>query len=206
MQSLSSLALTSLVTGLIFTTSIHAQEPTQTFDPSKTWAFNFGLEQVSFDKEQASSPDALIEDSALALNFEGEYFFSSHYSVSLGIAFLQYDDLASFNQDTTGGYKSSDASGMPIYGELGYKRFFGPNNKAYLTTRAGVSAILASERSISNCTNCYEEDIEIDGGFYGLVGLGMRLGNNWALGAHYKSYFTGDIENAVGVNVSYGYW
>ena len=67
--------------------------------------------------------------------------------------FLPYDDEGTFSQDTTGGYKSSDASGMPIYGELGYKRFFGPNNKAYLTTRAGVSAILASERSISNCTN-----------------------------------------------------
>lgn len=206
MKPTSSLALASLVSGLALISSAHAQETDTSQDLSGRWAFNIGLEQVSIDKEQAFSADAQIDDSALSLHFEGEYFFHSHYSVTLGLAFLQYDDLASFNQDTTGGNKSSDASAMPVYGELGYKRFFGPNDKVYLTTRAGVSVVLASERSISNCSNCYEEDIEIDGGFYGMLGAGMRLGQTWALGLHYKNYFSGDIENAVGLTISYGYW
>lgn len=206
MKSVSSLALTSLVSGLILATNVHAQESNDSFDPSGTWAFNFGVEQVSFDKEQAASPNARIDDSATGLILEGEYFFSSHYSATVGIEFLQYDDDASFTQNTTDGYKNSDASGMPIYGELGYKRFFGPGDRTYVTARAGMSIMLASDRSIANCSNCEEQDIEIDGGFYGMAGLGVRLGQNWALGAHYKSYFTGDIENAVGVSVSYGYW
>lgn len=204
MKSAYSLALTSLVSGVILATNVHAQESNDRFDPSGTWAFNFGVEQVSFDKEQAHQE--FIDDSATALNIEGEYFFRSHYSATFGLQFLPYDDEGTFSQDTTGGYKSSDASGMPIYGELGYKRFFGPNDKTYVTARAGMSVMVASERSISNCSNCYEEDIDIDGGFYGLLGAGVRLGQAWALGVHYKSYFTGDIENAVGVNVSYGYW
>ncbi|HSX84746.1 MAG TPA: outer membrane beta-barrel protein [Cellvibrio sp.] len=203
MRSVSSLVLTSLVSGLILATNVHAQESNGSFDPSGTWAFNFGVEQVSFDKEQAYQE--FIDDSATALNIEGEYFFRSHYSVTLGIQFLPYDDEGTFSQDTTGGYKSSDASGMPIYGELGYKRFFGPSEKTYVTARAGMSVMVASDRSISNCSNCYEEDIDIDGGFYGLLGAGVRLGQAWTLGVHYKSYFSGDIDNAVGIAVSYGY-
>ena len=204
MRSISSLALTSLVTSLIFTTNAYAQD--STFDPAGSWAFNFGLEQVSFNKEQAASPSAQIDDSAIGLIFEGEYFFSSHYSATVGMEYLAYDDNGSFTQNTTDGYKSSDASGIPIYGELGYKRFFGENERAYVTARAGMSIMVSSERSISYCSDCAEQDIEIDGGFYGMAGLGVRLGHNWALGAHYKSYLTGDIENAVGVSVSYGYW
>lgn len=204
MKSVTSLALTSLVSGLILATNIHAQE--STFDPAGSWAFNFGVEQVSFDKEQANSRAAMIDDSATGLILEGEYFFSSHYSVTVGMEYLAYDDNNSFTQNTTDGYKSSDASGVPVYGELGYKRFFGPNDRTYVTARAGMSIMLSSERSIANCSNCAEQDIEIDGGFYGMGGLGVRLGHNWALGAHYKSYLTGDIENAVGVSVSYGYW
>lgn len=203
MKNVSSLALTSLISGLIFAANAHAQESSDSFDPARTWAFNIGVEQVSFDKQKASEQG--IDDSATALLFEGEYFFHSHYSVTLGLEFLPYDDDASFSQDTTAGYKSSDASGMPIYGELGYKRFFGASEKAYITTRAGMSVMVASDRSISNCTDCYEEDIDIDGGFYGLVGLGVRLGQSWSLGMHYKSYFTGDIENAAGISISYGY-
>lgn len=203
MNTISSLALTTLVSGLALSTNLLAQDSNGRFDPARTWAFNFGVEKVSFDKKKASLE--LIDDSATALVVEGEYFFSSHYSVTIGLEFLPYDDEASFRQDTTGGYKSSDASGMPIYGELGYKRFFGPNDKTYVTARAGMSVMLSSERSISNCSNCYEEDIDIDGGFYGLLGAGVRLGQSWALGVHYKGYFTGDIENAVGINVSYGY-
>jgi len=203
MKHVHSLALASLVSGFILANNVHAQDTT--FDPAGSWAFNFGVEQVSFDKEQAASPDAFIDDSATGLILEGEYFFRSHYSATIGIEFLQYDDNASFSQDTTGGYKDSDASGMPIYGEVGYKRFFGPNDKTYITARGGMSIMLSSERSISNCSNCYDEDIEIDGGFYGMLGLGVRLGDAWALGVHYKNYFTGDIENAVGLTVSYGY-
>ena len=200
MKHVHSLALASLVSGFILANNVHAQDTT--FDPAGSWAFNFGVEQVSFDKEKAY--EEYIDDSATALVIEGEYFFRSHYSVTLGLEFLPYDDNAGFRQATTDGEKSSDASGMSIYGEVGYKRFFGPNDKTYITARGGMSIMLSSERSISNCSNCYDEDIEIDGGFYGMLGLGVRLGDAWALGVHYKNYFTGDIENAVGLTVSYG--
>src|SRR5690554_2704099 len=127
MGTTSSLALTTLVSGLVLSTNLLAQDSTDRFDPAKTWALNFGVEQVSFDKEKASLE--FVDDSATALIFEGEYFFSSHYSATVGLAIFSYDDEASFQQDTTRGYKSSDSSGIPVYGELGYKRFFGPTEK-----------------------------------------------------------------------------
>lgn len=203
MKSIAPSALTSLIASLVLVSNVQAEETNDRFDPSSTWAFTFGVEQIAFDQEQAQRE--LIDDSATALILEGEYFFHSHYSLTLGLAFLPYDDDASFSQDTTGGYKSSDASGMPIYGELGYKRFFGANAKTYITARAGVSAMVASERSISYCSNCYEEDINIDGGVYAMLGAGVRLGHSWTLGLHYKNYFSGDIDNAVGIGFSYGY-
>lgn len=204
MKSIASPALTGLIAGLVLASNVQAEETNIRFDPARTWAFTFGVEQIAFDKEQAQRE--FIDDSATALILEGEYFFHSHYSLTLGFAFLPYDDDASFSQDTTGGYKNSDASGMPVYGELGYKRFLGANAKTYITARAGVSAMVASERSISNCSNCYEEDIDIDGGVYAMLGAGVRLGQAWALGVHYKSYFSGDIDSAAGVVLSYAYW
>jgi hypothetical protein len=203
MKSIASPALTGLITSLVLASNVQAEETNVRFDPTRTWTFTFGVEQVAFDKEQAQRE--FIDDSATALILEGEYFFHSHYSFTLGLAFVPYDDDASFSQDTTGGYKSSDASGMPIYGELGYKRFFGTNAKTYITARAGVSAMISSTRSISNCSNCYEEDIDIDGGLYAMLGAGVRLGRSWTFGLHYKNYFSGDIDNAVGIAFSYGY-
>jgi hypothetical protein len=203
MKSIAPSALTAFIASFVLVCNVQAEETNVRFDPAGTWAFTFGVEQVVFDKEQAWHEG--IDDSAPALILEGEYFFHSHYSLTLGLAFLPYDDDATFSQDTTGGYKNSDASGMPIYGELGYKRFFGANAKTYITARAGVSAMISSERSISNCTNCYEEDIDIDGGVYAMLGAGVRLGHSWTLGLHYKNYFSGDIDNAVGIAFSYGY-
>ena len=167
-----------------------------------------GVEQVNFDKRQAAQE--FIEDSATAIYFEGEYFFNRLFSTSFGMAFYSYDDNAAFSQwveDWTGDedYTSSDASGIPVYAEAGYKQFFGADGRTYITARGGLSLMLASERSISNCSDCREEDIEIDGGAYGALGAGVRLGNSFLLGVHYKHFFSGDIENATGISFSYNF-
>jgi len=197
----------------LFTTSTFAQEDpasAEPFNPAGSWAFSFGVEQVSFNKEQAASGEALIDDSATSLKLEGEYFFHSHYSTSFGLSIFLYDDLSPFSQttkDSWGDYEdsSSDATGIPAHADVGYKRFFGNNASGYITLRLGISVMMSSERSISYCTDCYEEDIEIDGGFYSILGAGLRVGNSWLLGIHHQEYFSGDIERATGLNISYSF-
>lgn len=210
-EFLKSRTLTGLISLFCFATA-NAQTPdAMPIDPKGSWAFTVSVEQVSFDEEQAASPEALIDDSAPALNFEAEYFFHQHYSTSFGLSLISYDDHASFTQRTEDNFgdrdtSKSDAIGIPVYGELGYKRFLGPQGKTYVTARAGYSVMLSSERSISNCSNCYEEDIEIDGGAYAALGAGIKLGTSWLLGVQYKNYFSGDFTRSAGVNLSYMYF
>lgn len=214
MQPMKSLVLSGLISSFLVSaflaTAASAQDSSDNgpFDPSGTWAVGGGVEHVNFDKQQ--SAQELIEDSATALYFEGEYFFNRLFSTSFGMAFYSYDDNAAFSQwveDWTGDedYTSSDASGIPVYAEAGYKQFFGADGRTYITARGGLSLMLASERSISNCSDCREEDIEIDGGAYGALGAGVRLGNSFLLGVHYKHFFSGDIENASGISFSYNF-
>lgn len=207
MQTMKSLVLPGLLSFLLATVA-NAQDPSNNgpFDPSGTWAVGGGIEQVKFDRQQAAQE--FIEDSATAIYFEGEYFFNRLFSTSFGMGFYSYDDNAAFSEwveDWTGDddYTSSDASGVPVYAEAGYKQFFGADGRTYVTVRGGLSLMLASERSISNCSDCYEEDIDIEGGGYGAVGAGVRLGNSFLLGVHYKHFFSGDIDRATGLNLSY---
>lgn len=208
MQYLPFRALTGLFS-LVFCTAISAQTPAENaaaIDPTGSWIFTLGVEQFSFDQEQATVE--YIDDSAVGLDIEAEYFFHQRYSVSFGVSFIPYDDNAGFSQETEDNFgdrdtSSSDASGVPLYGELGYKHFFGPQGKTYVTARAGLSAMLSSERSISSCSNCYEEDIDIEGGFYGVLGAGVRLGSSWLLGLQYRNYFSGDFSRGVGATLSY---
>lgn len=206
---LSGLFSASLISALL-ANAASAQDSSGTtpFDPSGTWAVGGGFEQVNFDKKKAAQE--FIDDSATSFHFEGEYFFNRFFSSTFGLAFYLYDDNNAFSQwveDWSGDeeYTSSDASGIPIYAEAGYKQFFGADGRTYITVRGGLSVMLASERSISNCSDCWEEDIDIEGGLYGVLGAGVRLGRSFLLGVHYKQFLSGDIENAAGISLSYNF-
>jgi len=203
MIKIAPITLAGLLAGLVLASNVQANAPRDRSDFSQIFAFNLGREWLALDKEQAQRE--FIHDSAEGLFLEGEYFFHPYFSYTLGLAILSYDDKASYSQQTTGGYQSSHARGIPIYGDIGYKQFFGANARIYITARAGVSAVTASERSISDCSNCHAEDIDIDGGFYAMVSAGVRFAQSWTVGLRYKSYLSGDINNAAGIAFSYGF-
>lgn len=203
------LALTAFLT-----TNSHAQEPSETDisapDLTGRWLYTFTLDNVSIDPAAAASPSARVDDSALNLGLEGEYFFNDKFSMSLGFSFLSYDDKRpivqpTVDQDGRRENSKSDASAIPLYTELGYKHFFAGQTNTYITARAGLSALLFSERNIAYCTDCNEEDIDINGGLYGAVGAGVLFGESWGMGLIYKNYFSGDLENSLGVTLSFGY-
>lgn len=172
-----------------------------------TWSWAVGIEQLNLDK--ASAADAKVGDAATGLSFEAEYYFRANYTVSFGAVLLNYDDKAKFTaltkNQSSGKVEnsSSEASAMPLYAEIGYKRFVATEVPIYTTLRAGYSVFAGSEREIPNCTNCPSEDVDIDGGLYAVAGVGARFGQRWALGLNYKQHFTGDVDNSVGLTFTW---
>lgn len=203
----SALSLLTAVFSLATPTQAQNEEEPYAADRSKTWIYTISFETIGIDKEAAAQE--FIKDSAWSINIDAEYFFTSTLSSSIGIGFLSYSDRAGFSQTVQSTFEgisteSSSADALPIYAEFGYRNFFGHSNRAYWSARAGVSALAASQRGIDNCSDCREEDIDIDGGAYGLAGIGYRVGNTWSIGLQYKQYFSGDLENSVGLNFLLG--
>jgi hypothetical protein len=176
-------------------------------DLQGTWSWGLAVESVKFDSKKAALEG--IGDSTTTLDIEAEYFIRNHFTTSFGFSFVPYNDKNDFSvvtqNQTTDEIQtsSSDASAMALYAEMGYRRFFPTSLPYYTTARLGVSSLIASERSISNCSNCPSEDIDINGGIYARAGVGARFGNTWALGLDYKHYLSGDIDSSISLGVTW---
>ena len=102
----------------------------------------------------------VVLTTATAVGGAAEYYSSkSENTLVLGASILLYRDNAEFAQyveDYWGDvdYAESDANAFMLFAEYGPKYRFGQDNMTFVTIRGGLSGILASERSISNCRNC----------------------------------------------------
>jgi len=169
------------------------------------WSWSGHVDHVTIDSEAAA--EAFIEDSATELGVAAEYYTNtSENTLSLGLNLLFYRDNAAFHQyveDYWGdeSYSESDATAVMLFAEYGPKYRFGQDNMSFVVVRGGISGIFASERGISNCSNCYSEDIDIDGGAYGVLGIGHTLGGI-DLSLQFQQYFSGDLDNALRLKIS----
>lgn len=169
------------------------------------WSWSGHVDHINIDKEAADQQ--WIEDTAFAIGGAAEYYASdSENTLVLGGSILFYRDNAGFSQyveDYWGDedYEESDANAFMLFAEYGPKYRFGQNNMSFFSVRGGVSGIFGSERSISNCRNCYSEDIEIDGGLYGVLGIGQTLGAI-DLSLQFQQYFSGDLDNTLRLKIS----
>lgn len=175
---------------------------------AKRWVFNLRVEDIAMD--DAVARREWVEADAVAVLLEGEYFLSETVSTSVGAGYLKYDDLNEFRQLTEsvyGGdveYSSSNAAAVPLLLDVGYTRFSDGAIPLYWTARGGLTYLLASERAVEQCADCYSQDIEIDGGVFAELGVGVNLGHTVSLGLFYQNYLTGDLENALGLKISVG--
>lgn len=179
MKRKSSLLLTAALT--LFTGSASAD-----------WSFGGYLESLSLNSEKAAREG--IDDSALALGFNADYFSDGPMSVSLGSAWVKYDDNRGFDQqvEVVGGFDdgdiqtaSSDASAFLVYADAGPRFTFG--RSSYFSAKAGFTAFFASERAIGNCSDCFSEDIDIDGGAYIQTAFGHSF-DRVSIGFVYNQY------------------
>jgi hypothetical protein len=173
------------------------------------WGFSGYVDNQSIDSKVAEQER--VDDSAIVVGFAAErYNSANNYTLNLGLDILIYDDKAEFTQETentwSGDTENSDsaARGFLLYADYGPRFKFGADNANYFTVRGGFSIMISSDRSIGNCTNCWSEDIDIDGGAYGLLGIGHSFGSV-SLGLQAKQYLTGDLGTGIGIKLSSSY-
>jgi hypothetical protein len=173
------------------------------------WGMGGYLHSLSFDEEKAQEEG--VEDSALVLGFIANNFME-RMMLSMGVGVVSYDDNEEFQQTVqyTGGFDdgdienaSSTAMGILLHFDAGPRFPIGSSKASYFAVKGGISQMLMSERSISSCTNCYSEDIDIDGGPYvqGALSTGSdRVG----FAFQYTQYFDEDngIANSLGIAIS----
>lgn len=199
------LVLASLMTFTIFSSACFAQNDKPNNLSYTGWSWSGHLDHVNIDSESALREG--IEDSATVIGGAAEYYSSeSSNTLSLGLSFMFYRDNEAFAQyveDYYGGadYTESDANAFMIFAEYGPVYRFGANKSSFFTARAGVSGILASERGIGYCSDCYSEKIDIKGGAYGVLGIGQTLGA-FDISLQFQQYFSGDLDNSLRLKIA----
>jgi hypothetical protein len=177
----------------------------QTYPTTPGWSWSGHVDHMTFDKEAAWEQG--IADNATAVGFSVERFQNTTENTwSLGMNFIFYnddDEFAEYVEDYWGyaNYEESNASAISIFAEYGPRYRFGADRLSFFSVRGGVTGIIYSERGINDCRDCYSEDIDIDGGLYGLLGIGRTTGSiDWSL--QFQQYLSGDIDNVIRLRIS----
>lgn len=196
-----------LFAGLFTAASSLALAAEQTYSG---WSWAAHVDHINITEDVANRPAVLVGESATAIGAAAEYFTSANDMVyAVGLNYIFYNDNNEFAQYIDSywsgyGYEESDAGAFMAYAELGPEYHFGADGLSFFTVRGGYSGIFASERAIDNCDNCYSEDINIDGGLYGLVGIGRSVGPV-DLSLQFQQYFNGDLDNSFRFMISGGF-
>ncbi|MEM9102302.1 MAG: hypothetical protein AAGB12_08255 [Pseudomonadota bacterium] len=162
-----------------------------------THTLYFSLGQAYLDSEKSTAEG--VEDSALSIRIAWEGSRDS-WVFGAGLSGLIYSDNRDFNQsvvDQFGNYSSasSDAQSVSLFGEVGYR--YTLSQQATVEFLGGYEAVMSSSRSISNCSNCLSEDIELDSGMF----IGPRVTYRWSNGVKvyllWNQHLSGDIESNI---------
>ncbi|WP_199608841.1 hypothetical protein [Flocculibacter collagenilyticus] len=186
---------------------VHAEQDSSVeHDLSGEWGFTVTASAIGIDSEAAAKEG--ISDSAYTIGLTMDYVKNS-WITTFGFDLAVYDDENEFSQDVvgTGLYndgdretKSSSANGAIFSIASGYQKLYGENQDTAVNMQAGFSIVGFSERSISTCTDCRSEDIDIDGGAFVKLSA-VKSGEKFSVGAYIQQYISGDLGTAVGVQI-----
>lgn len=160
---------------------------------SGKWEFSVSVGHEELDSETAYQ--AYIEDNAWSIGISADYD-SGRWLSSIGLGIVRYRDDAGFTQGTVDGWgdydnSESTASGTLLSFAIGPRWKVGADESVLLYTQAGLGKMFESSRSIANCSNCYEEDIDLESGLFARFGLIKELGS-FGLGFSLTQYLSGD--------------
>lgn len=198
----------SLLLPLSFFAASFSQAEMPVYDENEPAAypvngFYFSIGRASFDSETAEAER--IDDTATFIRamWEGQ---KGQLVYGAGIGMYFYSDNDSFTQEVEDSFGDRDrakssASGITGIGEIGYAKPL--NDNLALEMLGGVEFMFSSERSIDYCSNCYEEDIDIDGGFYVMPRLRISSSGSFNFSVSYQHFLSGDIDNTIAANFSW---
>lgn len=175
------------------------------------WIWDGYFSSITLKREKAFKEG--VDDDAYSLGTSVSYANDNLNWVMLtgGLELLFYEDNDAFTQvveepDGDRKSESSDANGVMAYLEFGPRLVLGKRQSTFLTARAGVSSIFESSRSISNCSNCYEEDIDLNGGYYIQLGAAHSAAGV-SVGVYFNRYLNEDsgIENSLRLSIGTGF-
>lgn len=125
--------------------------------------------------------------------------------VAAGIGFINFDDKNSISQrvERNGSVstETSSASGLSLNLEGGFRYNISIVN---LDMLAGIEYFKAS-RKIDNCTDCSEEDIEIDSGLYLKPRISAEFTPKFGMDLSYSVYTSSDLENSLALSATFSY-
>ncbi len=172
-----------------------------------SWEFSLHIGTENFDSDTAYQE--YIEDSAWNIGGSAD-FRNGRWLTSFGMALISYSDEASFQQQTINGFgnrqtSDSDASAVQMSFALGPHWLLGKNQDVTVFTQAGLGVIFASTRSIPSCSDCYEEDIDINSGGFAKIGVLKNTPKAGAFGINFVNYFSGDQKTSINLMWSTSY-
>ncbi len=171
-----------------------------------SWQANGTISTINIDSDRALQEG--VEDSALQIGFYADYLQNSWVS-TIGASFIIYQDDREFEQTVIGKglyndgdiyIESSDANAMLIHLATGYRWTFGEAQKLDFITQGGFSFSALSERSIDYCSNCYSEDIELDGGAFIKARL-SHSSESVRFGLMVQQFISGDFDTVIGFEI-----
>ncbi len=200
------LAAITLAIGTMFSANLSANAA-ELFERGD-WSLGGSLSYFNLDTEQAAKLG--ISENAFSVGVKVNYLQESWLTTLSGQALI-YNDKNSFREDVEGtgifnngdfDIKSSDASGAIFSIATGGYWRFGDKGSLSFLTQVGLSSVVASERSIAECSNCRSEDIDLDGGAFVKVAVAKKL-ESVNIGLQATQYVSGDgLKNSIGVTLS----
>lgn len=201
------LGILSLSFPLSFSFSAFAEPETQPepIDYSARHTFYISAGELSIDDEVAQSEGIGSKPTYVRFAWEAQ---KHTWVFGAGMSLFMYSDEDSFSQGVryNGGRRSTESSSaeaVNLYGEGGYSFEATPN--IYFDALAGLELVMQSERSISYCSDCYSEDIDVGSGLYITPRLKVIADNGFTFLVAYHHYLSGDLEQGFSVGLGYSY-
>lgn len=176
-------------------TSVAQEENSKKVFDQHVWGAS--VHSMAIDEQVALSSRVGEELTSINFFWQGEI---NNLLLSAGMGLLTYEDHGGYQVNVTDQYgnsstKTASASGVDLNFEAGYRHKI---SKLNLDILAGFSSFNSS-RSVDNCSDCPDEDIEIDSGSYIKPRIGYQFGEKWGAELSYTNYFTADVSNNIGL-------
>jgi hypothetical protein len=166
-----------------------------------TYGFYFGGGDVQLNDAAAQAADIGNRAFSIRIGGIGERFGVLYGG---GVSFFGFDDHAQFDQTVQDQYgnisgASSSATAVNLFGEVGYRLPLAERFAVELL--GGYEQVVASNRSIADCTDCDVEHVDISSGVYLLPELQYLAveGSKTAFTVTmaYERPVTGDVESVL---------